>query len=225
MNVQQLFPIEKRLNDQVDFLIEANHRVANSFAAVAAIVRLHARDEGQIRKLRSPKEVRDLLEDIAVRIETAAHMHRALTRTGPSADIDVAVHLRSIAEGLLGSCTVDPGEMIDRLDAHCAMPSAQALAVAMIVTELITNSIKYAHPAGLPGRRELGCQRTEDGLLIYFADDGVGLPEGLDPQTAASLGFRIIRSLAGQIGAELRFLEPGIGVRAELLIPVETTTG
>ena len=218
MVVQQLFPTKSRSNDQADLLIEANHRVANSFAAVAAIVRLHARDEGQILKLRSPKEVRDLLEDIAVRIETAAHMHRTLTRTGASADINVAVHLRSVAEGLLASYATESGEMIYRLDAHCAMPSDQALAVAMIVTELITNSLKYAHPAGLPGRRELGCEPTDDGLLIYFADDGVGLPEGLDPQTATSLGFRIIRSLAGQIGAELRFLEPGIGVRAELLI-------
>ena len=218
MVVQQLFPIENKLNDQADLLIEANHRVANSFAAVAAIVRLHARDEGQVLKLRSPKEVRDLLEDIAARIETAAHLHRALTRTGPSARIDVSIHLRSIAEGLLGSCAIDPGEMTYCLDAHCAMPSDRALAVAMIVTELITNSLKYAHPAGLPGRRELGCRPTDDGLLIYFADDGVGLPEGLDPQTASSLGFRIIRSLAGQIGAELRYLEPGIGVRTELLI-------
>lgn len=225
MSVQHLYPVETKLSEPPDLLTEANHRVANSFAAVAAIVRLHARDEGQIQKLRSPKEVRDLLEDIAVRIETAAHMHRALTRTGPSADIDVGVHLRSIAEGLLGSCAADPGEMIYRLNAHCAMPSDRALAVAMIVTELITNSLKYAHPAGLPGRRELGCRPTDDGLLIYFADDGVGLPEGLDPQTANSLGFRIIRSLAGQIGAELRFLEPGIGVRTELLIPGETTAG
>jgi two-component sensor histidine kinase len=44
-----------------------------------------------------------------------------------------------------------------------------------------------------------------DGLILGVADDGVGLPEGFDPAAArsASLGMRIINSLARQLGGAL----------------------
>jgi two-component sensor histidine kinase len=66
------------------------------------------------------------------------------------------------------------------------------------------------------------CQQNAAGnLVIEIADDGIGLPENFDPKTDGGLGFRIVRSLASQLGATIHFdsSELGTSVRLEMPVP------
>jgi two-component sensor histidine kinase len=54
------------------------------------------------------------------------------------------------------------------------------LPLALITAELVSNSLKYAHPAGLPTKISLSCRPDDKGdLTIVYEDDGVGFPESL----------------------------------------------
>jgi two-component sensor histidine kinase len=80
--------------------------------------------------------------------------------------------------------------------------------------------VKYAHPAAVKGRIELGCyRRPAGGILIQIADDGVGMPEGFDPAKDGGLGMRMVRMLSDQLGASLTFESTGVGLTVRLLIP------
>ena len=59
-------------------------------------------------------------------------------------------------------------------------------------------------------------------LMLAVSDDGVGLPEGFDPQTAKGLGFRVMRGLAATIGAELQIESTCLGLCFRLLLPPTT---
>jgi two-component sensor histidine kinase len=51
------------------------------------------------------------------------------------------------------------------------------------------------------------------------ADDGVGLPEGFDPNTSESTGMVLMRNLAEQLSARLEFEQPPIGLSVRLELP------
>jgi two-component sensor histidine kinase len=104
--------------------------------------------------------------------------------------------------------------------AACTIPAQQALPIGFVVGELVTNAVKYAHPASVKGRIDLGCFRRPGGaILISIADDGVGLPERFDPEKDGGLGMRMVRMLSDQLNASLTFESTGIGLTVRLLIP------
>src|SRR5205807_7397947 len=102
----------------------------------------------------------------------------------------------------------------------CSVPAAMALPLGLIAGELVTNAIKYAHPADVAGRIKLACRRSSGGdITIEISDDGVGLPEGIEPTERGQLGFRMVRSLADQLGAAIAFHSDALGLRVTLQIP------
>jgi two-component sensor histidine kinase len=85
---------------------------------------------------------------------------------------------------------------------------------------MVTNAVKYAHPAGTPGKICVASGWDAEGTLFReVADDGVGLPEGFDPAGDGGYGLRLVRGLAQQLDAECEFLQSGIGLRFRLLVP------
>jgi two-component sensor histidine kinase len=94
------------------------------------------------------------------------------------------------------------------------------LSIGFIVVELVTNAVKYAHPTGVAGEIKVACAQDPDGTItVAVSDDGVGLPEGMDPMKADSLGLRIVRSLAAQLGARVSFAHDALGLSCVLQIP------
>jgi len=59
-----------------------------------------------------------------------------------------------------------------------------------------------------------------DGKLeLVVADDGVGLPAGVDPAAPASFGMQLVSNLAEQLGAKVRYAR-GAGLRVEVGVPL-----
>jgi two-component sensor histidine kinase len=97
-----------------------------------------------------------------------------------------------------------------------------AEAIGIIAGEWVSNAVKYAHPAGVPGRIELASSRCPDGSIeIQVSDDGVGLPDNFDPASKAHEGFRLVQKLADQLGAMLRSDSDELGLCMTLHIPAE----
>jgi two-component sensor histidine kinase len=107
-------------------------------------------------------------------------------------------------------------------DSHCFVPPERALLIGFIVVELVTNAVKYSHPTGVAGEIRVRCEQRPDGTItVEVSDDGVGLPEGMDPMKPDSLGLRIVRSLAAQLGARVGFEHNALGLSCVLQMPGE----
>jgi two-component sensor histidine kinase len=202
---------------------EADHRIANNLALIVGLLRLRARAVTERAGKMDRAEVRVLLEDIAARVETVARLHRMLSQSYRSDLVDLGVYLRELCASLTGALSPSARVHIshDGEDA-CELPPDQVLTLGMLVSELVTNSVKYAHPTGVAVHIRISCRQDESGkLVIDFADDGVGLPENFDLTKDGGLGFRIVRSLASQLGATIHFdsNELGTSVRLEMPVP------
>lgn len=204
-------------------LSEANHRIANSMAAIAGVVRLQATNEARVSHLRSPAEVRVFLNEIGAKIDAAAHLHRFLAMSEHASELEVTDFIRNVARSAIGANAVS-GSTVLVFDgrAECVAPADAALSIGLIVVELVTNALKYAHPAGVPGTVLVKVEHEDGVLTATVADDGVGLPEAFDWTSENSLGYRLIRSLTRQLGGQFNIESGDIGVRAVLSAPCRT---
>lgn len=101
------------------------------------------------------------------------------------------------------------------------MAPKTALPLALIVAELISNSLKYAHPSGLPTAFKLVCSRTDEtGLQIVYEDDGVGFPEDFDMSAAGHMGMRLIELLSQSVAGTCNWHSDPLGVRFEIAVAV-----
>jgi two-component sensor histidine kinase len=196
---------------------EADHRIANSLALLGGLVRFQAGAIGKAGKPLSAAEVHLLLDGIAARISTVAQVHQRIAKM-PDGVIAFASHLRDVCDGLIAafSSELQPVHIEYRCQ-ECLVATKFVQPLTLIVNELILNSLKYAHPAGVPLRLGVGCDIRNDALILTVDDDGVGLPEGFNPAKDGDLGFRVIRSLCDDLGAVLDVQSSDLGTSFEIV--------
>ncbi|HVZ98686.1 MAG TPA: sensor histidine kinase [Caulobacterales bacterium] len=198
---------------------ESDHRVANSLAMVAALVRIQAKVAGHGGAIPAAR-VQSMFEETAGRIEAIARLHRLLSGEADSALLDVDRFLGEICD--LARQTFDPDGCMAlhrSLGVGLKAPAGDLSAIGLIVNEAIVNAYKYSHPTGVSGQVRVACQAVgASGLLIVVEDDGVGLPEHFDPRVDGGVGIRIMVGLAEQIGARLSFSSNTLGLSVQLLV-------
>jgi two-component sensor histidine kinase len=213
-------PIDDAERPLQDDLRESNHRIANSLSLVSALVRMQAADLARRTEPLTPAEAGAALKEAASRIESVARLHRLLSSEYKHGDLPAGPYLNDICTGIAGSMSrADNIGFID--ESGMARLSPERLnALGLFLTEELTNALKHAHPAHAPGRVEVTFRRNGHDLELEIADDGVGFPEGFQPANQGGLGYRIMRSLAGQMAAELSYPARDFGVCIRLDLPV-----
>jgi two-component sensor histidine kinase len=96
---------------------------------------------------------------------------------------------------------------------HADLDPQRMLTLSLLVTEAITNSIKHAFKGEQQGMITVEFDHHDDGYAVTVRDSGPGLPEGFRIENSPSLGFKIMRSLASQLGGEVTFGGPGMSTR------------
>lgn len=206
-------------NKTRDLVAEANHRIANSLAAVGALVHQKARSITNGPPLPAGRVVH-ILAEVSARVDAVGRLHRLLSDTPADAPIDVGAYLQPIAAGLVASLADSRCITLHfACELGCRVTPERALYLGQIVVELVTNSLKYAHPTGIPGQIDILCRQDAGEILIEVADDGIGLPEGFDPARSDSTGLRLVQSLAQQIGGSVTFRSEGLGLCADVRVP------
>jgi two-component sensor histidine kinase len=200
---------------------EANHRIGNNLTLIAALVRQHATRLSMGQQPVTAEDLLTVLREVEMRIDAVGRLHHLLAEGTRSTAVNLGDYLKDIAEAAVSSLSCARRAALSHASAaSCILPADQALPIGLIVGELVTNSLKYAHPTGVAGKISVGCRRTvEDMILVEVVDDGIGLPEGFDPLTQGGLGLGLVRSLAERLGARPVFQSSSIGLRVRLLVP------
>lgn len=179
--------IEQALEQNRLLLREVHHRVKNNLQTVASLVRLQPM---------APEARRDLSD----RIAAMAAVHEQIYRSNRFGDVQLDGYLENIARSVASG--YDSKVEIVFRGHDVAIDPDRAMILGLIVTELVSNSIKHAFPDGGPGEILIELERGEDGkAVLTLADRGVGF----DPNAASrSLGLRLVRSFSEQLGGDYR---------------------
>jgi two-component sensor histidine kinase len=204
-----------------DFVLsEAHHRISNNLALLSSAIGIRSQEIVNRKRPLSSQEVSLVLGEVSARISAIAWLHRYLSKEPDAPSIDLCHHLRELCETLI-SALAEPDKVTFVMgNGECMVATGNVVPLCLIVTEVVTNSLKYAHPANVSGMLALGCSRDRDGsLVVEVADDGVGLPEGFDLLTDGGTGARTIRVLARQLEAEVTVESGPIGLHFRRRLP------
>jgi two-component sensor histidine kinase len=206
---------------QSDLVAEANHRVANSLTLLGGMVRMQARAAGKATKPLTNAEIRLMLDGIAARISTVGQLHRMLAHTPYDGAVALNAYLREIASTLVAAFSSEQQPIhIEHSGRDCMVLTQHVQPLTLILCEILTNAMKYAHPSGVAVLIMLLCEPRSDGALqITVSDDGVGLPEGFDTAKDGGLGFQIIRMLTTELAASLDIFSDDLGTTFRLVVP------
>lgn len=208
---------EQRLNAALDrqqvLLKEIHHRVKNSLQIVSALLTLQMGDG-------TDPVLKQRLTDAAGRVSAIARAHERLYKNEEIEVIELGAYLRDICTDLNH---FESGIALDVVvEDGIRVGTDRAISLVLIANELITNAVKYAYPDRQDGKVQVTLARKGEGhIVLTVADDGVGMPATFDPQAAKSLGMRIVRAFAVQLGARFSVGVRNPGSQFTLLVPLE----
>ncbi|MFO7849516.1 MAG: histidine kinase dimerization/phosphoacceptor domain -containing protein [Spirochaetia bacterium] len=191
---------QEKLSSSLDrketLLKEIHHRVKNNLALISSLMNLKSAELENT-------QFAELIEQLQRKIYSISLLHEKLYNSG---DLE-HIHLRGYAEELLntlsGSLSSEKEVLIEnRVEEEIYLHSDRAIPLGLILTELFTNTVKYAHPQEEFYRITLeGHIKTGD-ILLSVRDNGRGFEEGFSLESGNSLGTQLITSLAEQIGGK-----------------------
>ena len=205
--------------DQQELLMqEIHHRVKNNLQIIASLLNLQA------SRIRLP-EARAEFQSARDRVRALATLHRHLYAHGEVHTINMREFLVELCGQLFQAMGEKAGERL-RLEIEAPelkMSSDQAVPLALIVTEAVSNAVKYAFPGGRRGSVFVRLIADPDHAELEIRDDGVGIPAGrveTEAGTRDGIGIQLIRGFARQLGATLQVEEGGDGTRYKVDLPL-----
>lgn len=194
--------------DRAEILLtEVNHRVANSLALVAALVRMQS-------SAISDPIAKNALNETQARITAISGLHRRLYTSDDVRSVSLDSYLSMLVQELDTAMRAAGHPSRIKLDlAPVTLPTDKAVSVGMIVTELLTNAYKYAYPDGVDGEVRVMIRKAELGrATLIVEDDGIGW-DGTGTPQGTGLGTRIVSAMAIQLGTEIAYGDGQGGTR------------
>ena len=205
-----------------DAAAEANHRIANTLAIIAGLIR------SELLRLAPDartdlERMRRLLQQTSVRIDALGRLHRLLMDSQRRDTVEISAYLREIADAATFSLTNRDQRILCTFEDEVALPAKQATAIGLLVTEALVNSIKHAHPPHDPTTIWLTCKRPKLTVLrVEIIDDGIGavLDFASANKAATGTGVRLMRNIANDLGGTLEFGGGAEGQIVRLEVPL-----
>lgn len=189
----------RKASDEKDVLLrEIHHRVKNNMQVISSILRLQSR---QIEDER----LRAILKESQERIQAIALIHEKLYQSTDLAGINFGEYLSSLVTHLSTVYGVNQDKVKIEIDAEdILLDIATAMPCALIVSELVSNSFKYAFPGDRMGEIHVELHhRGDNELELLVSDNGTGFPEK-DFHNQKKMGFQLVSTLVAQLGGNIK---------------------
>ena len=216
-DITQQVRIEKNLQSSLKekeaLLREIHHRVKNNLQTVSSLLDLQAdtiSDPDTLESFRSTQS----------RIRSMALIHERLYKSENLSRIKATEYIQSLTEYLEGSYIPGSTEIsilndVDNLllNLDLAIPSG------LIITELVSNSMKYAFRDKSSGTIKISLKIFEnDKLLLSVKDDGIGFTDFANRKNLSSLGLQLVELFVQQLKGNITFISKN-GTEVKITFP------
>lgn len=193
---------EEILRERTVLLKEVHHRVKNNLQLIASILNL------QMRRLQEPR-TRRVLQNVQDRVIGLATIHRNLYQSEHLSELRVDQLIEELLRHLFAVGTETGGGIDLKTDlAPVSLSPDQLVPLSLLLTEAVTNALKYGGTDGDESRAWLHVNLTADGdMLTLSVINSLGHRTAAqieeDEVSSTGLGGELISAFAMQLGATL----------------------
>ena len=190
------------LKEKEVLLQEIHHRVKNNMQIISSLLSLQATHTGS-------EEAAEILKESRGRVKSMAMIHEKLYHSHNLSQLNIEEYLNNLVQDILRSYSGVSSRITANVDVEEVYLNIDtALPMGLLVNELISNSIKHAFPEG-KGDIDVKLESNGNKYILTVSDNGIGLPEDVDPFQASSLGLKLVVSLSIQLEGNLEVRRDG----------------
>ena len=181
--------LEQSLNEKETLLHEIHHRVKNNMAVISSLLNLQINNTNN-------KIAIDALQDSKNRVQSMSMIHETFYRSDNFSAVDLKSYLTGLGKNIIQNYSIG-NDVQFKVEAENIMIGAkQASPVGLIVNELFSNCLKYAFIDNRQNEILLELHLNgESEVELSISDNGVGIHDEVDLQTADSLGLKLVKML------------------------------
>ena len=195
-------------------LREVNHRVGNSLQIIASLLNLQASSS-------QDDDVKAALINAMGRVTAVSQVHRRLYTSHNLKTVMLNQYLEALMEDLRRSTEGNRMSQLTLKAVPVEIDPDRAVAIGMMVNELVMNAVKYAYPDG-SGPINIELSACDNDVELSVTDNGGGFQTKADPRSTG-LGQRIIGAMATKLDATLERDPAHKGTRIVIQFPLVHT--
>jgi two-component sensor histidine kinase/CheY-like chemotaxis protein len=207
--------LRRTLAERELLLREVNHRVKNSLQLVLSMLSLQSaefRESG----------AKELFAKAIARVTAIASIHERLYQDSDPLTLDMQAYLIGLCAELERAGIGDERQAQLKSEVESMrLPTENGVSLALIVNELVMNSLKHGRPTDRAAVINVRLRRLDaDQARLTVADNGAGM--GPNGQPPTGLGTRLISMLVRQLNGQLNIEDSADGYITHVTFPLRT---
>jgi PAS domain S-box-containing protein len=189
--------LKASLQEKEILLREIHHRVKNNMQIISSLLNL------QTEYVDDEKAV-NVLQESQNRVRSMAIIHEKLYQSKDLTHINFVDYIQSLVLNLFYSYDIDNTQIKPILKIeNISLNIETAVPCGLIISELISNSLKYAFPNKMNGEIIVSLKSEKNTYQLCVCDNGIGLPEDINFNNIKTLGLLLVNSLTEQIDGKV----------------------
>ena len=185
--------LKKTLGERETLLRELYHRTKNNMGVINGLLSLQA-------SYFVNTDLKEAFDKAQNRIRSMALVHEKLYQSNDLSVINLKEYILDLFQLLLDSYMITGNQVTFNSEMEDVFVLIDtAIPCGLVLSELISNALKYAFPGESKGQIGIRLRRLDSGeIQIKVNDDGVGLPPGFDARRDGNMGFQTVFALVEQ---------------------------
>ncbi len=204
--------LEKSISQNKQLFLELHHRVKNNLQMVLHLLDLNFREKGESNK--------EWITDIGQRIKSMSSIHNQLLYAQSITSTNLNNHVKNISNELKVSFANKTNVAVEvDINEEIYIKTNVAMNLGLLLSEVITNSLKYAFEGREKGEITIHAQESNGLITMSIEDDGIGFDES--NKRIGSFGQTLIYDFASHLNAEINLESSSKGTTIKLTFPNE----
>lgn len=183
--------IASQNEEKTVMLKEIHHRVKNNLQVITSLLRL------QSKEVKDPQSLESFKDSIN-RVVAMALIHEKMYQTKNFNKIDLSSYLNNLIDDLTKSYALSNEVKTNITSTVSALSQERIVPFALIVNELVSNSLKHAFKNSQQGLIEINLKDHDDYIEMVYEDNG----HWKNPTTDSSFGTDLIEVLTEQLDGQ-----------------------
>ena len=186
--------IKSLLSEKEIIVKEVHHRVKNNLNTICSFLNL------QSAKSPNP-ETREALSEACGRVRSMGILYERLSFSEYDGKMRVNEYFPALIRNITEAFGLGEEIVIQSVFDDSEIKTKTMFSLGIIVTELVSNSIKYAFSDKKNGKITIKINSDNEVFHLLVSDDGCGIDEAIN---ISGLGMRLVEMLVQQMGAKMK---------------------